>query len=161
MKFTLFLYKLHYIGDSNSYGRKGILSGPIFMDSVACYGSEDKLINCTYNTDTTAGGRLNQIWIQCDIKSESTSSNEKKSTSTTSVAALALSLIALGISVLVMVFLIGYILYRYKSKPCVNERLVKPRRTTYLLQFFFLLAVFAIREKSVEVPKTRKMFKNR
>ena len=29
------------------------LSTPIFMDHVACFGFEDKLIDCSYHTDTS------------------------------------------------------------------------------------------------------------
>ena len=35
------------------------------MDNVACYGSEDKLIECSYNSDTTEDTHDDDIWIDC------------------------------------------------------------------------------------------------
>ena len=35
------------------------------MDTVACYGIEDKLIDCTYHTDTNEDKHVNDIWINC------------------------------------------------------------------------------------------------
>ena len=112
-------------GDTNSYGRKGILSAPIYMDNVACYGSEGKLMDCSYNTDATKEDHLNHIWIQCDTTPRvvEESSNEKPNC-TTSVAALAIALIALGISILVIVFLIGSILCRHKCKTHTTDKYV-------------------------------------
>ena len=46
----------------------GILSAPIHMDNVACYGSEDKLIDCSYHTtDTKKHQHDEDIWIKCGI----------------------------------------------------------------------------------------------
>ena len=107
------------IGDSNSYGRKGILSAPIFMDNVACYGSEDKLVDCSYHTDTNEDNHINDIWIKCNVTVSvftSANVNDNSNNNTSSTIALAMSMIALGISVLVLVvLLIGYLVYRHKS----------------------------------------------
>jgi hypothetical protein len=59
--------QLGYEGDSDSYERKGIIFVPIFVNNVACYGSEDKLIDCTYHTDTTEDDHSNDIWINCNV----------------------------------------------------------------------------------------------
>ena len=122
------------IGDSDSYERKGILSAPIFMDNVACYGSEQKLIDCTYHTDTTEDRHSNDIWINCNVThtskpatlatsdttefiNPSADTMTDESTSTTPIIALVVALLGLSISILVILFLIGYIVYRFKSKP--------------------------------------------
>ena len=121
------------IGDYVAYQRKGILSSPIFMDNVACYGSENKLIDCSYNTDTTEDEHLNDIWINCNVASDkeqvtqatsdttevvSPSANTltNESSTTTSTVSLVVALIGLGISMVVIAFLIGYILYKRKRK---------------------------------------------
>ena len=94
-------YILIYIGNSNSYGRKGVLSAPIFMDNVACYGSEDKLIECSYHTDTTEDTVM--------------------SDNVTSMVAL-VTPIALGISILVIVLLIGCLVYKHKRNSRTDHR---------------------------------------
>ena len=86
------------------------------MDNIACYGSEDKLTDCNYRTDTMEDDHINDIWINCDVIGSSTN---KQST-----VALAVSLVGLGISVLVigfLIFLIGYILCRHKNRACTGR----------------------------------------
>ena len=39
------------------------------MDNVACYGSEEKLIDCSYRTETSEGGHGDDVWIKCEITS--------------------------------------------------------------------------------------------
>ena len=96
------------------------------MDNVACYGSEDKLINCSYHTDTTEDNHINDIWIECNMTDTSTvitlPNVSDKSNNGSSIAPLALSLIALGISILVMVFMIDYIVYRHKRNSRTDGR---------------------------------------
>jgi preprotein translocase subunit SecF len=112
------------IGDYIRNQRKGILSALIFMDNVGCYGSEDKLIDCTYQTDTTEDEHINDIWITCNANEQATQAtfdateivSSSESTSTTSVVALAVVVIVLGISILVIIFLIGYIVLRHKRQ---------------------------------------------
>ena len=113
------------IGDSNSYGRKGIRSAPIFMDNVACYGSEEKLVDCSYHTDTNEDNHINDIWIECNVTVSvitSTNVNGNSNNNAPSMVALAMSIIALGISILVMVFLIGCLVYRHKSNTHMSSR---------------------------------------
>ena len=88
------------------------------MDNVACYGSEAKLIDCSYYMNTNEDDHINDIWIDCDatIDAVTSANSNETSTSTTSTIALAVALIALCISFLVTALLIGYILYSHKSK---------------------------------------------
>ena len=37
------------------------------MDNVACYGSEDKLIHCSFDTDTSEDDHINDVWVNCNI----------------------------------------------------------------------------------------------
>ena len=47
-----------------SYEQRGIISAPIHMDNVACYGSEERLLDCAHDTDTV-GDVHNDIWVKC------------------------------------------------------------------------------------------------
>ena len=133
-------YHIFVIGYSDSYERKGILSAPIFMDNVACYGSEQKLIDCTYHTDTTEDRHSNDIWINCNVTGASKPATQAtsdtieftnpsakivtdESTTIPSIFGLGLALIALSITILAIIFLIGYIIvYRHKNKPHTNSK---------------------------------------
>ena len=90
------------------------------MDNVACYGSEDKLIDCTYHTDTTEDNHINDIWIECNVTVSGMNGNSNNNAP--SMVALAMSLIALGISILVFVLLLGYLVYRHKSNTHIDSR---------------------------------------
>ena len=132
-------------GPYDTSKNRGTLSSPVFMDNVACYGTESKLIDCTYHTDTSEDKHSEDIWINCGtpapIATSSsipvpehsmttipiassptlyppTSTNEKLdqiSHTAISTVSLVVALTALCISVLVIVFLIGYIT-AYKHK---------------------------------------------
>ena len=115
------------IGDSDSYEMKGILSAPIFMDNVGCYGLETKLIDCSYHKNNDEDDHINDVWIKCDIATTALTSavnSSEKSTSTSSVVAMTISLAALGVGILVIAFLVGYLLYMHKSKRRTNGRCV-------------------------------------
>ena len=88
------------------------------MDNVACYGSEDKLIDCSYHLNTNEDNHINDIWIECNVTDTTTlitlPNVSDRSNITSSMVPLALSVIALGISILVMVFMIGYLVLRHK-----------------------------------------------
>jgi hypothetical protein len=134
--------QLGYEGDSDSYERKGIIFVPIFVNNVACYGSEDKLIDCNYHTDTTEDDHSNDIWINCNVTGASktathatsdttefispsadTLTDESTSCSVTPMITLVVALIGLNLSILVIIFQIGYIVYRRYTKPhtCGND----------------------------------------
>ena len=82
----LYLYDIIIItiGDFGFYGRKGILSAPIFMDNVACYGLEDKLIHCSFDTDTSEDDHINDVWVNCNI----TGMKEETTSETTDIVSL-------------------------------------------------------------------------
>ena len=130
------------IGDQSSYEREGVISAPIHMDTVACYGTEDKLTDCTYHTDTSEDMHNEDIWINCNPTQQPTSvtnndqsnptqqpssvTNNEQSiddTETTSKElksdepiALAVSLVGLAISLVVIGLLICLLVYMYKRK---------------------------------------------
>ena len=114
---------------------------PIHMDNVACYGSEDRLTDCTYHTDTSEDTHDNDIWIICGTQRTDSSGlpNNKTTESTassgpptniTTVATSTLSnepsmnttiILAIGISVVValvigIIAVVLLIIYRYKHK---------------------------------------------
>ena len=35
------------------------------MDNVACYGSEERLLDCAHDTDTIGDVHNNDIWVKC------------------------------------------------------------------------------------------------
>ena len=35
------------------------------MDNVACYGSEEKLLDCAHDTDTIEDVHNNDVWVKC------------------------------------------------------------------------------------------------
>ena len=99
------------------------------MDNVACYGSEDKLIDCSYHTDTTEDDHSNDIWINCDTTEQSATEQSTTEQSTdqsqlTAIAGLGLSLILLVIIIVVIVFLviIALVLYKHKKRTYTTER---------------------------------------
>ena len=73
---------LDVIGDQSSYEQEGVLGVPIHMDTVACYGSEDKLTDCTYHTDTSEDVHNEDIWINCNTISSVTSPSQQPTSST-------------------------------------------------------------------------------
>lgn len=101
------------------------LSSPIFLDTVACYGSEHNLIDCSYHTDTSEDQHSQDIWVTCvgnftqdngkqnsgnkdseDLSGTSDMSsleNDVEQNSVFSVAALSVSVILIVCSVLVFV----------------------------------------------------------
>ena len=84
------------------------------MDHVACYGSEDKLIDCNYHTDTTEDEHSHDIWINCDTADQS-------SDQTTAKAALGISLV-LVVVIVVLIVIITVILFKYKKRTNTTER---------------------------------------
>ena len=81
------------------------------MDNVACLGSENKLIDCTYHTDTSEDDHSADVRLHC----KPSTNPMQGSTSTTSVVALTLVLIVILIAVVVgSIFIV--ISYRKKRE---------------------------------------------
>ena len=85
------------------------------MDNVACYGLEDKLVECNYHTDTTEDDHSNDIWINCDTTEQS---NEQLQL--TARAGLGMSLILL-IVVIGFFAIIVIILHKNKKRTYTTE----------------------------------------
>ena len=89
------------------------------MDNVACYGSEDKLTDCTFNTETSEDVHNNDIWVKCSSVTEkdisTTSSEQEKSTG------LIIPLVAVCVLLLVMVVIIS-VLCLYMCKRGTKTR---------------------------------------
>ena len=62
------------------------LSTPIFMDNIGCQGTENKLIECGYHTDTSEDSHSGDIWIDCSDSSITT--NDELMSSSSDVAAI-------------------------------------------------------------------------
>jgi len=94
------------------------------MDHVACFGSEEKLIDCSYDTDTSEDDHSADIRVHCAQNSETPTADatRQESTNFTSVASLTLLLI---VCVLLVIIAIVYIVYRhlkYKKLSLSTER---------------------------------------
>lgn len=46
------------------------IHSPIYLNNVACFGSETKLTECSYHTDTNADKHSEDIWVNCNIEKE-------------------------------------------------------------------------------------------
>ena len=110
------------------------LSTPIFMDNVACFGSEEKLIDCSYDTDTSEDDHSADIRVHCAQNSETSTADAaltddrtamQDSTKSLSVAALTVSLI---VFVLVIISGIVYIAYRHNAN-CILKFRKRPPST--------------------------------
>ena len=104
------------------------------MDNVGCHGTEDRLIDCTYHTDTSEDSHSGDIWIECDSASsdpdgtnrannidtgEKTATTAEAGTdSDTGVIMAAVSLV--GLIILAIAF-VGYIIYTRRSG--IRERM--------------------------------------
>ena len=88
------------------------------MDNVACYGSEDKLIECNYHTDTSEDDHSEDIWINCDAGAEGTSSLENNGGSGQSSSSVVLLAILLCISILVIIAIVvvAFLVYNRLNK---------------------------------------------
>ena len=116
------------------------------MDNVGCYGTEDRLIDCAYHTDTSEDSHSGDVWIECDTASsdpdgtnrtnntytgEKTDNGEKADTGektattaeagTNSDTGVIVAVVALvGLIILAIAF-VGYIIYTRQSG--IRERM--------------------------------------
>ena len=93
------------------------LSTPIHMDNVACRGTEERLTDCSYNTDTSEDTLSQDIWIDCSSVSSVDTNREGSMRAGTVTTELAVALVALTVSLLMSVSLVGYMLCT-KRKIC-------------------------------------------
>ena len=97
------------------------------MDDVGCYGTEDRLIDCAYHTDTSEDSHSGDVWIKCDTASSdpdgTNSANnidtgEKTATAeagTDSDTEVIVAVVALVGFILLAIAFVGYIIYTRKS----------------------------------------------
>ena len=85
------------------------ISAPIFMDNVACFGSEDNLIECTYHTDTSEDDHSTDVRVHC-----------KPSTNAIQGSTNAVSVVALTLVIFVSLIAVAvgsvFIMLRYRKK---------------------------------------------
>ena len=64
------LHNLIFFLDATAYSlaRYGQGSGPIHLDSVACTGTENALVNCTYDSDTSDCFHFEDASVLCQSK---------------------------------------------------------------------------------------------
>ena len=122
------------------------LTTPIHMDNIGCYGTEVKLIECAYNTDTSEDSHSHDIWIDCSSSSPASeydrsndnninkgegnigSRNVDEDSTTLEIKAnVALILVILIMVGLIFVLLakIGYMIYRRRGGIRQKKRFVK------------------------------------
>ena len=106
------------VGDHYTKRVPRAISTPILLDNVACHGTEDTLINCTYHTDTSEDSHSEDIWIDCSPTPTTpmAPTNAALVTENESNTELIVAVVALVFSIIVIAFLVGYILWRKRSK---------------------------------------------
>ena len=88
------------------------------MDNIGCQGTENKLIECGYHTDTSEDSHSGDIWIDCSDSSTATN-DESKSSSNDDAALEARTNAALALAV---VTLIGFIVLVVSLVICTKHR---------------------------------------
>ena len=89
------------------------------MDNVGCYGTEEKLIDCSYHTDTSGDRHSGDVWIDCGSADGCDNANNVETCdqmAASSDTAIIMALVSLAGLILLVVALVGYILYSRKSK---------------------------------------------
>ena len=111
-----------HVGDHYIRRVPRAISIPIYLDNVACHGTEDKLIDCTYHTDTSEDSHSDDIWIDCSNTSstnavESNTGSQKSGDADSEVdVGVIVAVIALALSIAIIFILVGYILFRKQGK---------------------------------------------
>ena len=109
------------VGDHYTKRIPRAISTPIHLDNVACHGTEDTLLNCTYHTDTSEDSHSEDIWIDCSPTPTTpmapmAPTNAALVTENESHTELIVAVVALVFSIIVIAFLVGYILWKKRSK---------------------------------------------
>ena len=77
------------------------------MDDVGCYGTEDRLIDCAYHTDTSEDSHSGDVWMDCSNSQHRDRSVGPKVEKTTSTI---VALVALIGFILLLIAFAAYIL---------------------------------------------------
>ena len=85
------------------------------MDNVACYGSESKLVDCTYNTDTSEDEHSEDTWINCGTIATDTTSTDTSTPASTIVLAVLFGIMSV-IGIIIISLLLGWLVYKHKNK---------------------------------------------
>ena len=94
-----------------------VRSGPIHIDNIACYGSEDKLIDCAYHTDTSEDRHAGDIWIDCSSSTDASTATSAGHSSDHSPADDDTAVIvAVVIRLLALVVVIVYVICKKQKK---------------------------------------------
>ena len=118
MEYTVF----SHVGDHYTRKVPRAISTPIHLDNVGCHGTEDKLIDCTYHTDTSEDSHSDDIWIDCSNTSVTnnfeaeTNSNDEMALGNVSDTGLIVAIVALILSISVIIALVGYTVYTRQRK---------------------------------------------
>ena len=97
---------------------QNVLSTPIVMNNVACFGSETKLIECNYRKGTSGDDHSDDIWVNCDASSPDRSTEQSSSSTSVTVILLA---VLLCISILVIIItVVAFLLYNHLKRRNVN-----------------------------------------
>ena len=138
MWFTLFLPFFSFTtGKHSRIPVTNALSTPIFMDNIGCQGTENKLIECGYHTDTSEDSHSGDIWIDCS--DSSTATNDESKSSSSEVAALkARTNAALTLAVVIP---ICFILLAIVLIICIKKGLIRQKMKwvgSYQLKLLFI-----------------------
>ena len=101
-----------------------VRSAPIHIDNVACYGSEDKLIDCVYHTDTSEDTHAGDIRIDCSSTDPSAghSSFHTHTDGGGIDTAVIVAVVAAVIGLIALVVVIAYIICKKQNK--IQRRLL-------------------------------------
>ena len=104
------------------------------MDNVGCHGTEDRLIDCAYHTDTSEDSHSGDVWIECDTassdpagtsKANNTDTGEKTATTaeagTDNDTGVIVAVVALVGLVILAIAFVAYIIYTRQSG--IRERM--------------------------------------
>ena len=121
----LFLYHSFFTtGKRSRIPGTNALSTPIFMDNIGCQGTENKLIECGYHTDTSEDSHSGDIWIDCSDSSSITTNDESKSSSNDVAALEARTNAALTLTVVIP---ICFILLGIVFIICIKKSLIRQK----------------------------------
>ena len=95
---------------------QNVLSMPIVMNNVTCFGSEAKLIECNYRNDTSGDDHSEDVWVNCDASSPDRSTEQSSSSTSVTVVVL-----LLYISILVIIItVVAFLFYNHLKRRYVN-----------------------------------------